>query len=70
MKPAQLTLWEEPAPVIMHHSIEVGWQSGYREIVCTARTPRPNRPGDYENYAGFVGSAALPQECRICNPQK
>lgn len=63
----QLSLWEEPTPVIMHNHIEVVYQSGYRETYCTAGSYRPYRSGESVNEAGYVGQPQKPEECSICN---
>lgn len=65
----QLSLWDEPAPEL-HHHIEAIYLSGHREIFCTASSYRPNRPGDWEWEAGFVGFPMRVEECTICNPKK
>ncbi len=64
----QLTLWEEPQPILMHHHIEVVYLSGFRETICTAQPVR-NKHDDYELEAGFVGGA-LPDDCQICHPKR
>lgn len=66
---SQLSLWEEPQPIIWHHHIEVRYQGGAREIVCTGDVkPRQYRKDGI--YAGFIGGAFTPDDCPICNPQR
>jgi len=67
----QLSLWEEPQPVIMHNHMEVIWLSGHREIYCANSPERPaDRPGDWQWEAGFVGLPMLPEACTLCHPAK
>lgn len=64
----QLSLWEEPAPAIPHHHIQVVYLSGHREVYCASGDYRPSRPDDWEWEAGFIGGASCAEECSICNP--
>jgi len=78
VKPAQLTLWNEPAPPEQQRTHETEWYGdahhwmelisyhGVRRIVCSAQPYDP----DPDNWsAQFVGGAATPEECTICNPK-
>lgn len=62
----QLSLWDEPAPIIWHHHIEVHYYDGSREVVCSADGSKRRRDN---SYAGFVGHAH-PDECQICNAKQ
>lgn len=66
----QPSLWEEPTPELAHWHMEAIFLSGHRETYCTAGSYRPQRPGDWEWEAGYVGYAASAEECAICSPKK
>ncbi len=65
MKAQQLALWQEE-PLPLHHHMEIHFDDGTREIVCTASTRMIEVRTKPANYAAFVGGVETKEECKIC----
>jgi len=53
-----------------HHHMELHYDDGFREIICTANPHTVRHPGR-NNYAGFVGPGILAGDyCPICEQEK
>jgi hypothetical protein len=70
MKAQQLGLWQKPEPLPLHHHIEIHFDDGTREIVCTASVRMIEVRTKPANYAGFVGGAQTREECSLCSPKE
>jgi len=64
----QLSLWEEPAPIVWHQHLDVRYADGTREITCCDDW----RPHVYRLdciYSGYA-EAVRAEDCEICYPKK
>ena len=68
----QLTLWNEPAPVV-HHLIECHYVGGRRRILCTANPDDWREPEPDNIYAGFIDQPVAYRatgRCMICDAKE